>query len=75
MGKRKQPQVTDALSERFYTESEVAALLGIGVMSLRTYCTSGRKHPPFKKVGRTRWFPKDEFWKWFDKSHATVRAS
>jgi predicted site-specific integrase-resolvase len=73
--RQKKKTIPDELTEKYYTEEEAAQLLGIGVMSLRTYCTSGRKHPPFKKVGRTRWFPKDEFWKWFDKANPTVRAS
>lgn len=63
------------LADRYYSEPEAAAILGIAVGTLRNRITAGEKHPPFRKVGAAKWFDKAEFWKWFDKTHPNIRAS
>lgn len=72
---RKKKAHSDTISERFYSEQEVAELLGIAVPTLRNRISAQSNHPPFKRLGVFKWFDKAEFWKWFDKANPTVRAS
>lgn len=60
--------------ERFYSEDEVALILGITTPTLRNRIYANQNHPPYKAIGRAKWFDKAEFWKWFDKQ-PTKRAS
>jgi hypothetical protein len=47
--------------ESYYTEQEMARLLGISVRTLRNRHCSGKNHPPKTPE---RLYPKDEFDKW-----------
>jgi hypothetical protein len=45
----------------YYTEEEVAKLMGIAIGTLRNRLSAGKDHPPMAPGRR---FPKDEFSKW-----------
>jgi hypothetical protein len=49
--------------EDFYTEQEIATILGISVGRLRNRICEGGDHPPFIP-GKVKRFPKVEFRKW-----------
>lgn len=54
----------EALQQEFYTEKEMAKLLGISVARLRNRISEGRNHPPFSGYGANKRFYRDEFLKW-----------
>lgn len=54
----------EQLWEDYFTEENVAQLMGITVSTLRNRISEGRDHPPFTGRGNGKRFPKDEFRKW-----------
>lgn len=57
----------EKVSLEYYTEEEVAEVMGITVSRLRSRRTEGRDHPPAVKIGRTVYFPKKEADAWLKK--------
>ena len=54
------------MQKDYYDENEVAALLRIAVSTLGVRESEGRHHPPFRKIGKEKFYPKDKFWEWFE---------
>jgi hypothetical protein len=49
----------------FYTEDEMAELLGIKKTTLKKNRYTGTNHPPYRQSGDRVFYPKNEFNKWF----------
>lgn len=58
----------EELSKDYFTEEEIAAFMGYkSIQSFRVAVSEGKSHPPFKKIGRLKRFPKKEFKAWESK--------
>jgi len=55
------------MPEKLLNEFEVAAWLGLSVLTLRrTRTVNPDRHPPFKKIGASVRYDRDEVRKWID---------
>jgi len=52
------------LVENYYSESEMAAILGFKAATLKKNRSLGKGHPPFIKIGRRAVYPKKEAQNW-----------
>jgi hypothetical protein len=75
------PALDEQSPEEYFLEDEVAEQLEISVGRFRNKLagdvTRGEwphGHPPFRKVGREKRFPKGLFWAWYRKTYALVEA-
>ena len=55
---------TEELFQDYFTEEDVARLMGMSVSGLRNRISSGKDHPPFVGRGKAKRFPKADFKKW-----------
>jgi len=53
-----------AFQNEWFTEQEIAEVLGISLYTLRNRISRGENHPPFSGYGKHKRFYKDEFLKW-----------
>lgn len=50
--------------EEFYTEQEMAELLGYKLSTMKKNRCMGTNHPPFMKLGGRIVYPKEDYRKW-----------
>jgi hypothetical protein len=53
------------VSKRFYSERDLAEVLGVSIKTLQGYRLRGRLGPPWKKLGGSVKYPADQFEQWW----------
>jgi hypothetical protein len=57
--------VTGSVSKRFYSERDLAEVLGVSIKTLQGYRLRGSLGPPWKKFGGSVKYPADQFEQWW----------
>lgn len=64
------------LKEMYFTEGDIANLLGIKPKTLANRRCEGKGHPPYINIARGGkvLYPKEDFFKWLNKSVVAAKA-